>query len=376
VKEVAIAFAAACVGIFLIVLILWEGFETIILPRRVLRRVRLTRLFYRSTWFPWSRFVNAVFTGQRLETFLSFYGPLSLLLLLTVWAGTLVLGFGLLYWAVGFGAGPGAPAVPFTIDLYVSGTTFFTLGLGDVQPLTPLARFLTVIEAGMGFGFLALLIAYLPGMNQSFSRREVTISMLDARAGSPSTALEMLRGHAHEKGLEELDRLFFEWEHWAAELLESHLSYPVLAYYRSQHDNQSWLGALTTILDTSALVLTSIKDACPRQAELTFAMARHAVVDLAAVFNLPPRKPERDRLPTSELAHLTSILKEEGLVPEEGPEAEHHLKTLRAAYEPYVSSLATFFCFSLPPWLSAHEQPADWQTSPWGKGPALKNHRL
>ena len=118
--------------------------------------------------------------------------------------------------------------------------------------MNAIGRFLVAIESGMGFAFLALVIAYLPALNQSFSRREVSISLLDARAGSPPTASEMFRRHGHDHGMEALRQLLHEWERWSAELLEGHLSYPVLAYFRSQHDNQSWLAALTAILDTCA----------------------------------------------------------------------------------------------------------------------------
>src|SRR5512139_401581 len=174
----------------------------------------------------------------------------------------------------------------------------------------------------MGFGFLALVIGYLPVLNQSFSRREVNISLLDARAGSPPTAAEMLRRHCHDRGMEDLQQLFHEWERWSADLLESHLSYPVLAYFRSHHDNQSWLGALTAILDASAFAIVCLEGACERQAQLTFAITRHTVVDLAQVFNCPPREPKEDRLPPSEWKRLSTILTEEGLKLREEGEAQ------------------------------------------------------
>ena len=104
----------------------------------------------------------------------------------------------------------------------------------------------------MGFGFLALIIGYVPIIYQAFSRRESNISLLDARAGSPSSATEMLRRHYRTQRLEELLQFLRKWEQWCATLLESHLSYPVLTYYRSQHERQSWLAALTTVLDTCA----------------------------------------------------------------------------------------------------------------------------
>src|SRR5205823_5587411 len=223
----------------LIVVVLWEAFETIVLPRRVTRMLRLTRLYYRLTWRPWSAVARRLADGTRREAFLSFYGPLSLLLLIGIWAGGLILGFALLQHGLGAGL-EGAEQPPgFGILLYVSGTTMFTLGLGDVRPVTGAARAITVVEAGTGFGFLAIVVSYLPVLYQAFSRREVSIALLDARAGSPPTAVELLRRHGRAQRLEALDRLLRDWEVWSAELLETHLSYPILAYYRSQHEHQS-----------------------------------------------------------------------------------------------------------------------------------------
>src|SRR5258705_7491576 len=291
----------AAAGALWVVVIMWDAFEALVLPRRVTRRLRPTRMFYRVTWTVWSAVARRMAPGGRRETYLSFYGPLSLLVLVAAWAASLVTAFALLQTGLGTGlnvSGGGS----FTEHLYLSGTTFFTLGLGDVTPVSRLGRALVVIEAGIGFGFLALVIGYLPVLYQSFSRREVSITLLDARAGSPPSAEELLRGAAGDHS--ELTALLREWERWSAEVLESQLSYPVLAYYRSQHDNQSWLAALTTILDASALVIVGIHDACARQAQLTFAMARHAVVDLTQVLGRPPVESMPDRLPASDLTRL------------------------------------------------------------------------
>lgn len=166
-----------------------------------------------------------------------------------IWAGVMVLGFAFVHLAFCTTLHTPEGDSPFLTCLYFSGSTFFTLGLGDVRAFTAFGKLLTIFEAGIGFGFLALVIGYLPTLNQSFSRREVNISLLDARAGSPPTATEMRRRSSHTQSMESLQQLFQEWERWSAELLEIHLSYPVLAYFRSQHDNQSWLGALTAMLD-------------------------------------------------------------------------------------------------------------------------------
>jgi hypothetical protein len=219
----------------------------------------------------------------------------------------------------------------------------------------------------MGLGFLALVIGYLPVLNQSFSRREVNISLLDARAGSPPTAAEMLRRHSHDRGMEELQQLFHEWERWSADLLESHLSYPVLAYFRSHHDNQSWLGALTAILDATAFVIVSLEGTCERQAQLTFAITRHTIVDLAQIFNCPPREPEQDRLPSAELTSLRTTLAEAGLRLREGSGVDQKLSELRRMYEPYVYSLSNYLRIAIPPWIPKASRIDNWQTSAWGR---------
>ena len=354
-------------GVVLILIVLGDAFETIVLPRRVTRPISLARLFYQSTWLAWSGAVRSIFSSKRQETFLSWYGPLSLLLLLILWATCLIIGFGLVHWASGSIIKSQYGTVNFGTYLYLSGTTFFTLGRGDVVPCTMFGRGVVAFEAGMGFGFLALVIGYLPVLNQSFSRREVNISLLDARAGSPPTAAEMLRRHSHEHEMEDLRQLFHEWERWSADLLESHLSYPVLAYFRSHHDNQSWLGALTAVLDASALAIVTLEGPCERQAQLTFAITRHAIVDLAQIFNCPPLKTKHDRLPPDELARMRAILKEAGIKLVGGNVVDQKLSELRRMYEPYVHSLSSYLHIAIPPWVPKAGRIDNWQTSAWGR---------
>jgi len=347
--------------VFLILLVLWEAFETIVFPRRVTRRIRLTHLFYRMTWKGWKQIVHLIPENHR-ENLLSVYGPISLLLLLAFWASMLIVNFGLIHWQF---TNLSQAGNSFAASLYFSGSTFFTLGLGDLRPMSPLARLLTVVESGTGLGFLAIVIGYLPALNQSFSRREINISLLDARAGSPPTAAEILRRHSDEHGMESIRQLLHEWERWSAELLESHLSYPVLAYFRSQHDNQSWLAALTSIMDAGAFVMVGLEGACTRQAQLTFAMARHAVVDLCLIFMLRPVSLNPDRLPPGELANFRSDLAVAGLRPRIGEEADRKLTELRSTYEPYLFALSAYFGLALPPWTPGAEVTDNWQAGEW-----------
>lgn len=366
------AILAGLSGIALFFIILWEAFETIVLPRSVTRSLRLTRLFYLTFWKATSALARRSKPTGRRELFLSFFGPLSLPILLGFWAVLLVLSFALLEWALGPRAySPPGAQTGFGSDFYQSGVTFFTLGYGDITPRTGIARALAVLEAGVGFGFLALVIGYLPVLYQAFSRRESTISRLDGRAGSPPTAGEMLRRHAQAQNMPALVGLLAEWEAWSSEVLESHLSYPVLPYYRSQHDHQSWLAALTAVVDTCAVLIIGVRDGPPWQAALqwqarmTFAMARHTLIDLAYVFHTAPVPLNPERLTPDGLTRLRAELSTVGLSLCDSAEDARNLTELRGLYEPYVYALSEFFLFALPPWQGDPLSQDNWQTSAW-----------
>ena len=356
---------AAIFGIVVILLVAWDVFETIVLPRRVIRRIRITRLFFRVTWHAWRFLSRLMRPGARRESYLSYFGPLSLLALFAFWAVLFVFGFGLLLWGLALPVNAPEKTISFLTYLYLSGTTFFTLGLGDVTPVPGVVRLLVVGEVALGFGFLALVISYVPVIYQAFSRRELRLSLLDARAGSPASAAEILRRNHAGKHIEELRLILRDWELWCADILESHLSYPVLAYYRSQHDQQSWLEALTTILDTCALILAGIEGIPVEPARFTFAIARHAVVDLAQVFDTPPTTTGGNRLSPAEFVRLRGVLAESGIFLNDGLATEQKLAELRETYEPFVSSLAHFLLVSLPPWITPESNLDDWQTSAW-----------
>lgn len=362
---------AAVVGALLIVIVLWDTFETVVLPRSVTRALRLTRLFYITFWRVYIGLISRLFPPHRRSGFLNAFGPLSLLLLLTFWATCLITGFALIQW--GLGTAVMEQAITRHPDmgtqLYMSGSTFFTLGYGDVTPITPLSRAISVTEAGVGLGCLAVVIGYLPVIYQSFSRREAGISLLDARAGSPPTAVELLRRHAHAESMATMVDLLRTMETWSADLLESHLSYPVLAYYRSQHDRESWLAALTAILDVCALISQRFEGApeweCPLvwQAHLTFAMARHTIVDLALVFNVEPAPANHDRLTDVQWARIQRLLRTAGIPL--ATSSRESLATIRAQYEPYVLAMAKRLVQELPPFADEHSSPDNWEATAW-----------
>ena len=363
---------AVVLGVAIIWMVLLDAFETVVLPRRVLRNFKLTAYFYRRTWIPWRGIARRIKTASRQQNFLGYFGPLSLILLLGFWAAGLIFGFGMVQYGIGGHEQLSGERLTFGKIVYHSGETFFTLGYGDIVPTSGAARALSVFEAGMGFAFLGVVIGYIPVVYSSFSRREIQISMLDARAGSPPSAEELLvrlAGRTEDPGVSQavLDEVLRDWERWAAELLEQQISYPVLTFFRSQHSNQSWLAALTTMLDVSSLVLTGIEGVHPGQAKLTFAMARHAAVDLAQVVNARYDAAYPDRLPDEEFEALRNSLGAAGLKLRSDEYGRAKLAKMRSMYEPYVHATGKNLMLVTPLWRHPEKLRDNWQAGPWDR---------
>jgi hypothetical protein len=350
---------AGLVGLALLVIAVADAFQTVVVARHAHKLPAITRMFYELTWLPFAAAGRLIRSERRRDKYLGIYGPLSLLLLLGLWATSLIVAFAMLQWSIALQR-DGYPS-SFADDIYFSAATFFTLGPGEPRNLT--SKYLMVLEAGFGFSFLGLVIGYLPVLYQSFSSRELRILLLDARAGSPPSAAQFIlrRGNDPEKLEDRLAAL----EEWALDLLQSHLSYPMLAYYRSQHANQSWLAALTVAVDVSAFVMLSVEGDLKRQAEFTFAAGRHALVHTASVFRIQPRHPRGDRLPAEEFSRLCGAIAagDTPLRPERLSEAE--LRKLRAMYEPYANALGASFLIALPPWIPSKRSSDNWQVSSW-----------
>ena len=167
-----------------------------------------------------------------------------------------------------------------------------------------------------------------------------------------------------------------DWEAWASDMMESTLSYPVLAYYRSQHDRESWLSSLITILDTCAMIrvcLNSRGDAeadwhksLRWQANLTFAMARHAAVDIALILRCPPKRCPQDRLPLADLQRIEELMRPHGIALCTDPDDDERLRRIRDEYEPYVFAMAERLMLTIPSWLPVKDGRGDnWQRSAW-----------
>ncbi len=358
---------ASIFGIILIFLILMDAFETVVLPRRIKRSFRIASWFYKTTWRFWTRVGQHIKSPSRREGFLAYFGPLSLIILLGFWALGLIFGFACVQYGLGEHLTLVNEKITFGKVIYLSGETFFTLGYGDITPNNAAARALAVMEAGLGFAFLGMVVGYLPVIYGSFATREVEISLLDARAGSPPSASEFLGRLGCCPDQTVLDDIFRDWERWCADLLASHISYPVLLFFRSQHSNQSWLSALTVMLDVTSLVMTGVDGVHQDQAKLTFAMARHAVVDLAQVVGSEYSPHDADRLTPADRDRLKTELAWRGVTINDKPGASDRLAELRMVYEPYLQALSRRLLMGLPPWIHNNRIKDNWQGGPWDR---------
>lgn len=354
-------------GWLVVAVILWDALATIVIPKTVDRRVSLSSIYYNFTWRIWHRLGRKMREGSLRSAILAGYAPISLILLFVIWAGMLVVGFTLIH----VGAHTLGPDIGFGDTLYFSGVTFFTLGFGDMTAVHAVGRFLSVLEAGTGFAFLAIIIGYVPVLYGHFSTREHLITLLDSKAGSNPSGGELLRRHGGGGAMESLISLLKDWEQWSARQLEAYLSYPVLAFYRSQHDHQSWLTSLTAVMDACSIIEMGFEgdhawgSQLQFQAQATFAMGRHVIVDLAYILGAAPVTSGQNRLSDATFEQLRKVLDEAGLPLR--TDRESIFLARRALYEPYCVSLADDLVVSLPAWI--HEEGAidNWQFTAWDK---------
>jgi len=352
-------------GGLLVVMMLVEIFSAFLLPRRVKRDPRIVRSVFSYAWLPWRRLARML-PPQAADTLLGIYGPFGLLLNLVLWIAGMMLGFACLHWAIGSHLGPGGRAVDFGNDLYYSAATMTTDGPAGLTAQTTPARILQVVDSGAGLAVLAIVIGYLPSLYQAFSRREATVSQLDARAGSPPSAGRLVLRTVGRAGWPAVNRYLGSWEQWVADLMETHLAYPVLAYFRSQHVNQNWLAAICSILDACAFTIAAAPEGSVPAARFTFAIARHAVADLSYSFRVTPTPPQPDRLPLADLRGLVGELEALGVEPAQPLEViAERLTRMREIYEPYVNALAERLELGLPPWLAPESPTDNWRTTEW-----------
>jgi hypothetical protein len=324
---------------------LLDVFRTLVMPRSARGRFRLSRILFRPLWRPWRWVGLRRKTAQARERILAAAAPFFFFVLLVGWASLVVFGYALILWSPPFAPGLGPANGSFGSALYVSGSCLFTIGFGE-EAATGWTRAVLVVAGATGLGLFAVVIAYLPVLYQAFNRREVGVLLLDARAGSPASGPELLHRMGSAGVASSLPELFAEWERWVADVLETHMSYPLLAFFRSPHDETSWVTSLGAVLDAATLILTSVDDEPDERARLLYGTGVHAVEDLFYYFRLQERESVIQR---EEFEDVLQDMKDDGFSIRPLDEAFARFTEKRAKYASRLDALVVLL--AAPPGL-------------------------
>lgn len=337
---------AVLAGIAIVALTLSDVFQSVVMPRATGRRFRISFYVWRVSWKLWPGIGWRFYGGDadRREEFLAVFAPLMLTLLIGFWAGLLILGFGTLLWGMRDGISP--PHASFGTMLYFAGTSLLTIGFGDVVGRAGAPRLVSVLAALAGLSFLSILTAFLFAIFGSFQQRETFVVTVAARAGSPPSGVNLLAIAGYSRTSEDLSPLMIDAQRWAAAVMESHLAYPMLAFFRSSHDDQSWIGTLGTLLDAATLMMTTIEGARDGQARIFYNVGRHATRDLSRYFRVAGTEGAVG-VERSEFDHACDRLSAAGYALRERDEAWMRFANLRGSYAPHLFELARFF--QIPP---------------------------
>lgn len=333
-------------GILLVAITLNDVFQSAIVPRAVGRRFRPSFFAWRWGWQLWPALAWKIYAAndERRENLLAAFAPGMLIVLLLMWAALLVFGFGAIFY--GLRAGMAPPVGSLGAAAYFAGTSLTTVGFGDVVGRSAATRLLSVVAGGTGLGLFSIITAYLFALFGSFQTREAFVVMLGARTGTPPSGVDLLAIAGYSQTVADVDTLLFEAQRWTAQIMESHIAYPALAYFRSSHDYQSWVGTLGTLLDASTLLMTTIEGARDGEARIFYNLGRHATQDLSKHLAVAS-EPASPGIERAEFETACNRLVHAGYALHERSAAWERFSKLRATYAPQLNALARFF--DIPP---------------------------
>jgi hypothetical protein len=274
----------AGVGLLIIAIVFYDLFQSVVLPRPAVGKIQLARRVVRPMWRVWRWVSQRSSRLERSEARLAAFAPVALLTLFLIWAAALVLGYGLVLNGLADQIRPSPP--DFITSIYISASTLVPLAYGDFVPEGFLARGTIIAESATGVVLAALAITLLFSLYESFRTREELVVSLDALAGAPPTAVQLLETTAKHHMRPPLDDTFDDWRKWSAMVLESHLAYPLLVYFRSSHDNEAWINSFGAVMDAAVLTLSTLDNGSDGPAHLMFTVGNHLVEDMSWVFNI------------------------------------------------------------------------------------------
>jgi hypothetical protein len=338
----AVAFV---LGVFLLALTFWDLFETIVVPRPTPGWFRIGRYLVRGSWRV-LRTLRDGSTHRSYDRVLGLFAPAATISLLAAWLVGLIVGYGLVLYALRDELRPVPPDLGST--LYFAATSVLTLGFGDIVADGAPARFIVSVAAITGLGTVALVVTFLFSLYGSYQRREIQVVTLQAAAGGPPSAVALLETYAQLRLVARLPQLFHDWERWAAEVLDSHVAYPLLGYFRSSHDDLSWISALGTMLDAASLVLTTIEGIPGGEAKLFKRVGAHLVED---IYNIGFRTGDPTSLQRADFDAACARLEEAGytLIPRD--RAWPTFEAARATYAQRLEAMARYWAMPATSWL-------------------------
>ena len=274
----AMGWVEVVAGAALVLTAFYDLFHSVVLPRPAINRFVFVRLTFLVSWAAWRWVGRRISRPARREGWLASFGPAAVIAMFLTWALAFLLGYSLILDGLRDQVRP--PLGGFGESLYFSATTIVPLSYGDFVPAGWGARLTILFESATGVGIAALVITLLFSLYESFQEREELVVQLDAVAGAPPSGVQLLETTA-ERGLRaELTKTLIDWRAWSAAVLESHLAYPILLYFRSSHDNEAWLNSFGAVMDAATLVISSVDEDEEGSARLMFTIGNHLVEDL------------------------------------------------------------------------------------------------
>jgi hypothetical protein len=358
---VALRMLEALVGFLTVIGVLLDVFQSIVTPRPASGRFRASRYLVRGLWASVRWMAFRIGSVGRRESLLGSFGPFSVLAMLAMWVVLLLFGYGLVLDSLKDQIRPEPRG--FGTSLYFAATSMLTIGFGDYVATGPPARFVSVLAGATGLGMFALVITFLYSLTIAFQRREAVVVTMEAGAGAPPSGVTLLETYALAGITEDLGRAFERWQEWAAEMLDAQLAYPSLAYFRSSHDNDSWIGSLGAMMDAATLVLTTVEESSdgaragdarlPRGvkgwAKLARSVGGHCIEDMVLYFQLADGRDVLVELEEYRAARARLELAGYRLKPE--AEAWEAFRRQRAEYAIRISSLANFWASPPAQWI-------------------------
>lgn len=343
--------AVGLIGLLGLGLVLWDIFQTIVVPRPTPSRLRLARHVVPPAWRAWRAIATRTRSGLARDELLGLFAPAAAILLLVVWLAALVIGYGLILFALRGEIRPSPADIGTAI--YFAGTSVLTIGYGDIIAGGVVSRLAVLTAGASGLGVVALVITFLFSLYGSYQRREILVVTLSARAKAPPSAITLLETQARLELVDELPALFAEWERWMAEVLDTHVAYPLLGYFRSSHDETSWISALGAVLDAAALVLTTIRGVPRGQAEIAKRVGTHLVEDIGNNLRLTGDGSVVDR---DEFGEVYRRLRAADYDLEAEDDAWRAFERARSSYAGRLDAIAEYWATPATPWLG-HARP-------------------